>query len=299
MGAGSGETYLDMITWRAHVPVEICAVNVNVTASQAGQKRAFMGHGEFLWCDLATFDVDEMRTFYSDILGWTYARESFADGSTYFYAKTAKDVTAGIYEMPGSIRDDGMPSFWMSYIGVDDLASTIELALRHGGKLVLGPAYFGDGAEIAMIEDPFGARFTMFSGSHMQPRSTVMEDGEHFWDELYTSEPKAAAAFYSAVFNWKVEPPNEHGAARVNNIAGSPTTAIHAIPGAADPTRRAFWTVGFSVTDTSEFKTRLERAGGKPSTFKNPARPRDVFVRDPRGAGFFVSNIEPKRGWFS
>ena len=73
-----------------------------------------MGHGEFLWCDLATFGVNDVLKFYRTAFDWRFNSETFPDGSVYHYAANDRDVTAGIYEMPSVYREQNMASFWMS-----------------------------------------------------------------------------------------------------------------------------------------------------------------------------------------
>jgi len=131
-----------------------------------------MAQGEFLWCDLATFDVDETLKYYRNLFGWDMKPEEFPDGSTYYYASGDKEVTAGIYEMPAEYRAENMPSFWMSYIGVDDIIESCSQVAELGGKVLLGPASFGKGAAIAMIEDPFGARFTFLHFTWLEGTKT-------------------------------------------------------------------------------------------------------------------------------
>jgi len=42
-----------------------------------------MAQGEFLWCDLATFSVEETLKYYRDLFEWELKPEEFPDGSTY------------------------------------------------------------------------------------------------------------------------------------------------------------------------------------------------------------------------
>lgn len=257
-----------------------------------------MAHGEFLWCDLATFDVVNALKFYGPIFDWDLKSEEFADGSIYYYASNKNDVIAGIYEMPREYRESGMDSFWMSYIGVDDVVEAIKTATAHGGNLVLGPATFGHGATIAMLEDPFGAKFTVFSGSHLQPRSMKMVHGAHFWNELYTTDTDQAIDFYTTLFNWKISNPDANGRARVDNLADRLTTAIHQI-NEDTPIKTPQWTVSFASEEVEEVKSRLLAAAVPMIENAHNAPGRDICVKDPNGAIFFISQIGERRNWFT
>ena len=258
-----------------------------------------MAQGEFLWCDLATFDVERTLNYYRELFDWDLKSEEFPDGSVYHYASGQNDVTAGIYEMPQEYKADGMPSFWMSYIGVDDISASCERAISLGGKVLLGPAMFGNGAAIAMIEDPQGARFTFFTGSYLQPRTTKMVAGSHFWNELYTPEPEQAATFYSALLGWKMGKPDEDGRTRVNNLAGSITTAIQDCTKMPASLNKAQWSVSFACEDLENFVSRLPGAPEESGLWVKNKNGAAVCVTDPNGALFMVSQVVEQGGWFS
>jgi len=257
-----------------------------------------MAQGEFLWCDLATFDVDETLKYYRNLFGWDMKPEEFPDGSTYYYASGDKEVTAGIYEMPAEYRAENMPSFWMSYIGVDDIIESCSQVAELGGKVLLGPASFGKGAAIAMIEDPFGARFTFFTGSYLQPRSTKMVAGGHYWNELYTPDPDSAAAFYGTLLGWKVQKPDATGRRRVNNLAGSPTTAFLSTENSPAPLNEPQWTVSFACQNIDSFAESLSPLSRENMLWIKNKRGAALCVTDPNGAVFVVSQVIEEHGWF-
>ena len=258
-----------------------------------------MAQGEFLWCDLATFNVEETLKYYRDLFEWELKPEEFPDGSTYYYASSANEVTAGIYEMPEVYRAEEMPSFWMSYIGVDDITASCEQVKQLGGKVLLGPASFGRGAAIAMIEDPQGARFTLFTGAHLQPRSSKMVPGGHFWNELYTPDPEAAEAFYGALFGWKAMSPDKNGRRAVNNLAGSATTAFEDCSQSPHPLNAPQWTVGFACADLHDFVEKLSPLERENMLWIKHKRSAAICTSDPKGAVFVVSQVAEESSWFS
>ena len=254
-----------------------------------------MGHGEFLWCDLATFGVNDVLRFYRSAFEWRFNSESFPDGSVYHYASNDRDVTAGIYEMPAVYREQGMQSFWMTYIGVDEVGPSIDQAIELGGRLILGPATFGVGAAIAMIEDPMGAVFTVFSGRNLQPRRRTMEHGCHVWDALLSPDPDRSAAFYGAMFNWRIDPPDQHGRRVVRNLARSITSQIRE-PEIDTADEKSRWSIGFAVDDADGFVARVEAAGGSViADQKGDAL--EYFAMDPIGAKFAVKQIGQRKNW--
>jgi len=192
-----------------------------------------------------------------------------------------------------------MPSFWMSYIGVDDIVVSCDLVEKLGGTVVLGPASFGRGAAIAMIEDPFGARFTFFTGSHLQARSNKMVSGGHFWNELYVPDLDVAAVFYTTLFDWKVGKTDASGRCEVKNLAGSPTTAFQDNSRSPKPLNAPQWTVSFACDDIDRFVENLSAQDRENMHWIKNKQGAAVYVNDLNGAAFVVSQVVPESRWFS
>ena len=53
-------------------------------------------HGDLLWIDLSTFDVDAAKKFYGGLFKWTFE----TDQSGYHYAYRGRKLCTALYEMP-------------------------------------------------------------------------------------------------------------------------------------------------------------------------------------------------------
>ena len=213
-----------------------------------------MGHGEFLWSDLATFDVASTLEFYHDVIGWTYRREPVAGGPDYYYASGSGAAVAGIYEMPNVFRDGGMESFWMSYIGIDDIEAGIARAVELGGSVIMGPARFGESAAIAMLRDPQGAIFSLYHGDNLQPQGREPAEGAQFWNDLICPNAEQAAAFYGGLFGWQFGPLWPDKRCRIRNLADGFIASLRQQPGPAS------WRVSFAVSDPDAAVTSVNGA---------------------------------------
>ena len=145
-----------------------------------------------------------------------------------------------------------------------------------------------------MIEDPTGAVFTVFSGRNLQPRRRTMERGCHVWDALLSTDPDRAAAFYGALFNWRIDPPDGQGRRIVRNLARSVTSQIRE-PADGPEGPKSRWNIGFAVDDIAAYTARVEGAGGKVVADANADV--EFFVTDPVGAQFSVKQIGQKKSW--
>jgi len=225
-------------------------------------------HGRFLWADLSTFDLDAAHAFYARMMGWRF------DG--YFAHKDDVSV-AGLYTMPEKFQAIGMPSFWMSYIGVDNLAASIETASRLGGRVEVGPQPLGAG-QFALVRDPLGAGFTLYEGDDMGPSA--------HGHALFVSAGAAVRSFYAALFEWTFGP--GFGGIQAIQSNGMTIGHLHEIP---DPVQRGteqYWGVLFGSSDLIRDAQSIEGAGGEIVAETALPEGASLLARDPQGAAFFL-----------
>jgi len=159
-------------------------------------------HGRFVWHDLLTTDPETAAAFYTSVFGWGTAPYEIP-GVTTLTVWTAGDVPVA---SPGRLENEpwtaaaGLGPHWLTYIGARDVDATVAHAERLGAR-VLAPALdLPSIGRYAVLADPQGAVFAAF-----RPAATVPDaprPGSIEWHELATTDPRAAFAFYSAVFGW-------------------------------------------------------------------------------------------------
>jgi len=111
--------------------------------------------GKILWQDLTVEDAEQVRDFYSAVVGWTFEKVSLGDYEDYnMIHPEDKAVVAGICHKRGVNKN--IPSQWLNYVLVDNLDSSIKQCVAHGGKIVDGPKNMGQ-ARLVIIQDPAGA----------------------------------------------------------------------------------------------------------------------------------------------
>lgn len=253
-----------------------------------------MGHGEFLWCDLATFDVARSLEFYKSVFGWSFEAETTADNVPYYCARSGGELCGAIYEMPQEFRDQGMESFWMSYISIEDIDQGVARATALGGSLKFGPAVIGSNNAIAMIQDPNGGVFSLFKGEYLEPLPRMPRPGHQFWNELVTSDERVSAAFYNGLFGWRVAVPDEKGLCAITNLAGAEIGALY--QPAVDPPQNAHWDVTFACEGPKTAARAIKAAGGTILPHRGYGRG-SIYAADPDGARFCVSGTRPGK-WF-
>jgi uncharacterized protein len=113
--------------------------------------------GAFGWAELNARGLERDLAFYGDLFGWGTKTSPMPDGTTYTEFQLEGESFAGAMEMnPGMPAE--MPSYWLVYFTVDDVAATFSRALAAGGKEMLPPAPM-PGGQFAILQDPQGAAF--------------------------------------------------------------------------------------------------------------------------------------------
>jgi uncharacterized protein len=118
--------------------------------------------GALSWNELHTPDVDAAEAFYGSLFGWT--TEQFpAEQFDYRIIKTADGHTNG--SLTNALRP-GDPPHWLVYFGSDDADGVVARLGELGGSTEMEPTELAPGIRIAVVSDPQGARFALYSGRY-------------------------------------------------------------------------------------------------------------------------------------
>jgi len=150
--------------------------------------------GKFVWFELVSKDPKTAQAFYGDVLGWTV--QAFPMGDQSYEMIYAGDTMIGGYAAPKSARQ---PSHWISYVSVEDVDAAVKAAAASGGKVVDAPYEIPGVGRTARIADPQGAEICPFKSATGDPPDEDASQGRFFWNELHTTDPAKALAFYAKV----------------------------------------------------------------------------------------------------
>jgi predicted enzyme related to lactoylglutathione lyase len=154
--------------------------------------------GKFVWFELVTTDAKKAQAFYGEVLGWKVV--PFPLGNfTYemIYAGDTPDTMIGGYAPP---KNDRQPSHWSSSVSVEDVDATAKAAIANGGRVVEAPSDIPGVGRRALIADPQGAELGLLRNTQGdRPDVTTAPPGRFFWNELHTTDPTKALAFYEKV----------------------------------------------------------------------------------------------------
>lgn len=118
--------------------------------------------GALSWNELATPDLDASASFYGELFGWT--TELLDESPTpYRVIKNAEGHTNG--GMRPAMPPDS-PPFWLVYFGIEDADDGVTKAGQLGAATLVPPTEIGPNGKIAVVQDPHGAVFGLYSGQY-------------------------------------------------------------------------------------------------------------------------------------
>lgn len=156
--------------------------------------------GQNVWYDLTTSDMEGAKRFYGETIRWTTQDWGDADPNTPYTMWTVGDrPIGGLMKIPADVK---VPPHWISYTRVDDVDATTEQAVKLGGTVQRAPWDIPKVGRIAILADPQGAAFAVFTPLEEMPLAQPSA-GDFGWAELNTTDYESAWKFYSALFGWQ------------------------------------------------------------------------------------------------
>lgn len=151
------------------------------------------------WADVTVPDVDAATAFYSAVMGWSFTKPDEQFGG-YVLACIGDAPAAGV----GPQQSPDQPAAWTLYFASEDADATARAVTQAGGQILLPPGDVGPLGHMFIAADPTGAVFGVWqAGTHIGAGITN-EPGGMAWEDLRSTDPDTARAFYSAVFDWEM-----------------------------------------------------------------------------------------------
>jgi predicted enzyme related to lactoylglutathione lyase len=159
--------------------------------------------GRFVWHELHTEDRPKAQKFYTQLVGWDTKEVPMGPGEPYTLCFLNGKDHAGIIKSQAPAH---VPPHWLPYIHVDDVDAAASKVSELGGKVINPPMDIPNVGRFAVVMDPTGAIFAIYLNNKPYPPEPEMPLlGSFCWDELMTSDPDAAEAFYTSMFGYTVE----------------------------------------------------------------------------------------------
>lgn len=251
-----------------------------------------MANGKFVWYELMTPDVEAAKAFYTHAIGWT--TETVMDGR-YTVLKAGGEGVGGMKARTADLERLGVPPHWTGLVVTDDVDATAKRAEALGGRTLKGGTDVPDIGRFAVLADPQGAAFTVFSPGTPTHRTFLAPRaiGNVAWHELNTTDYESAWKFYSELFGWKPTESldmGEFGTYFMFSLPGEEAMAGGMSNVAAKMNMPPHWLYYVTVEDIDAAVKRITDGGGQilNGPMEVPGGARIAQCMDPQGAAFAI-----------
>jgi uncharacterized protein len=242
-------------------------------------------NGTPTWIDLGIPDLDRAMEFYRALFGWEFDVGAEEVGRYTMCLLDGKPVAA---LMPNA-DPDATDFWWNMYLAADHCDGTAQRIIDAGGTLTQAPMDVMDQGRMAIAKDPVGAQFGLWQGRAFVGAQIVNEPNSLLRNDLVTPTPEPARAFYTAVFDFTLDPnsdlpdldftflrrPDGH---EIGGIVGHPAVTS------------SRWGTLFEVADVDAVAARAIAAGGSAGEPSDIVYGRMAEITDPFGTQFTIGS---------
>ncbi len=126
--------------------------------------------GSIGWTDLTVDNAEEIRNFYSEVVGWKADPVDMGGYNDFNMTPPASgEPVAGVCHAKGS--NTGLPTQWIMYVTVEDIERSAGRCEQLGGKILDGPTGSRGKDRTCVIQDPAGAVMALFQGGTVEPKA--------------------------------------------------------------------------------------------------------------------------------
>ena len=249
--------------------------------------------GRFVWHELMTTDVKSAGAFYGRITGWK--TQSWDKDQSYTLFLAGGRRMAGLMLLPEDAKAMGAPPSWLAYIGTENVDEAAREAVSLGAKILKPPADVPGTGRFAVLQDPQGAVFAMFTPSPASPDDGIPAVGDFSWHELATTDWRGAFTFYQRLFGWEETSAMDmgpDGTYQMFGLKGRPFGGVFnkskQMPGPP------VWTSYIKVADSKKAAAAVTRFGGRILSGPMEVPGGDLIAQgmDPQGGAFAVHSVK-------
>jgi len=247
--------------------------------------------GRFVWHELLTTDTAAAAAFYPKVVPWR-TQPSNMPGYTIWMSAQAQ--VGGLMALPSEAGDS--PPHWLVYIGTPNVDATCSQAQGLGARVVKPPGDIPNVGRFAVLADPQGATFALFTPGGNQAPPTPQQGG-FSWHELATTDVAAAVRFYGTLFGWSKGRGHDMGALGVYQIFEHGGQQVGGMCNVQGPSTAPSWLSYVHVADSAKAVAAAKGAGGRllHGPMEVPGGSWIALMMDPQGGAFAVQEA-PRTG---
>ncbi len=241
--------------------------------------------GKFVWFEyISKAQAPKAQGFFGELFGWGKKNVPMPGGD-YTMIALGERTIGGYLETP-----EGVPpnAHWLTHLQVASASEAAAKVTALGGTIMKDPFKVGEFGTMAVALDPHGGAFALWQPAKVEP-DAAQASGAFCWNELYSKDPAASVAFYSAIggFTSKVQEMPGMGSYYVLEAGGRPRAGILAPP---MPQAPHAWLPYVAVANADATADRAKRLGATlhvpPTTV--PGVGRFAILADPQSASIGI-----------
>ncbi len=249
--------------------------------------------GQNVWFDLMTTDLDGAKRFYSEVIGWkTQVYQDSDPKMPYTMWLAGEKPIGGLMPLPTEAQKMGAPPHWIAYTSVDNVDASVKKVEKLGGRSLVPAFDVPKVGRIAILADPQGAAFAIFTGEGTMTPPDRSAQGSFSWAELNTTDYEAAWKFYGELFGWAERGSMEMGPAGTYLMFQDSSEQTRG--GMSNMAKQMkvppHWLHYVTVQDMGTTVDRIKKNGGKIMNGPMDIPGDDVIAQcvDPQGAFFAI-----------
>ncbi|WP_417883618.1 VOC family protein [Vibrio rumoiensis] len=240
--------------------------------------------GTIIWRDLATTAPDKVQPFYHNVFGWNFESVN----NDYSLITYQGQPIAGMAKMPSN----SSTNYWLPVISTNNVDNTLSQSKLAGGKTLIKKTTLKGRGELAVIQDPQGAVFSILNTFTGDPAPLAKQDGNWIWQEIWTDNISQSQSFYQTLGDFKSTDKTMLGHSySYLAINDQPAFGFVKKPNAEVPTT---WVNYIKVSDINATVEKIELNGGHVlmAPTKEVRNGTVAIIRDPAGAGFVIQEMK-------
>ena len=162
--------------------------------------------GKWTWYELNTTDVDKAKTFYGELLGWTFEDKTMGEMTYTAILQDGKEIGL-IQKLPADAKKK--KAHWLGYVSVADPDAAVAGAQEAGATVVTPLTDAPDVGRFAVLKDKNGAMFGVIRGEGGDPADATPAPGQVVSMQYGSKNKKAMEAdsqFYATLLGYNMEP---------------------------------------------------------------------------------------------
>ncbi|NOQ97516.1 MAG: VOC family protein [Calditrichae bacterium] len=215
--------------------------------------------GKFVWHDLLTDKVPEVKKFYGELFDWEFEGDDDPKAKYTLIKHQGKPIGGIVYT---DLKEDLNESQWLSYLSVSDVDVAAKFVENHGGTIHRKAWNLKNRGRVAVVADAQEALFVLLHANGGDPPDQEPEINMWLWNELFASDDEAALNFYKGLAGYTHESHTVRDTASYHVMKKGEKSRAGIILNPFDGVRPN-WLPYVRVKDPAALTEKVESLGGK------------------------------------